>query len=48
MDVVEERIDNGQAYSSDVNRLHKLERELDVLLRRQEIVLKRVEATLKP
>ena len=47
MDVVEGRIDNGQSYSSDVNQLHQLQRELDVLLRRQDIVLKRIEATLK-
>lgn len=46
MDVVEARIDNGQAYSSDVNRLHQLQRELDVLLRRQDVVLKRIEAAL--
>lgn len=47
MDVVEARIDNGQPYPSDVNQLHQLQRELDVLLRRQDIVLKRIEATLK-
>jgi predicted nucleic acid-binding Zn-ribbon protein len=46
MDVVEARIDNGQAYSSDLNQLHQLERELDVLLRRQDTVLRRIEATL--
>ena len=46
MDVVEARIDNGQAYTSDLNQLHQLQRELDVLLRRQDTVLRRIEATL--
>lgn len=47
MDVVEARIDNGQPYPSDVNQLHQLQRNLDVLLRRQDTVLRRIEATLK-
>ncbi len=46
MDVVEERIDNGRPYPSDLNQLHQLQRELDVLLRRQDTVLRRIEATL--
>lgn len=47
MDVIEERADNNQAFSGDQTRLHQLERELDILLRRQETVLKRLEANVK-
>jgi hypothetical protein len=47
MDTVEARIDNGKAYPSDSTTLKQLQRQLDVLLRRQDVVLKRIENSVK-
>lgn len=47
MDVVEERVDNGKGYSSDPTTLKALQRQLDILLRRQARVLTRIEATVE-
>ena len=44
MDVIEGRILNGEGYPNDATILKQLDRQLNVLLRRQEIVLKRIES----
>jgi hypothetical protein len=47
MDVIEGRILNGEGYVNDATILKQLQRQLDVLLRRQSLVLQRIESTLK-
>lgn len=47
MDVIEGRILNGKAYANDATILSQLQRQLDVLLRRQDLVLKRIESKIK-
>ncbi len=47
MDVVEARIDNKKSYPSDPTVLKQLQRQLDVLLRRQNLVLQRIEGQIK-
>lgn len=44
MDVIEGRILNGKGYANDVTILKQLQRQLDVLLRRQDKVLERIES----
>lgn len=47
MDVINARIDNGDAYASDHTQLKILKRQLDVLLRRKDSVLERLEGQIK-
>jgi hypothetical protein len=47
MDVIDARIDNGTAYANDRTQLKLLKRSLNVLLRRQDVVLKRIESSVK-
>lgn len=47
MDVIEGRILNGKGYANDGTILKQLQRQLDVLLRRQSIVLQRLESQIK-
>jgi hypothetical protein len=47
MDEIENRMANNVAYHGDSQRLSQLQRQLDILLRRQANVLLRIEDTLK-
>ena len=47
MDVIEGRILNGKGYANDATILKQLQRQLDVLLRRQSLVLERIENQIK-
>lgn len=47
MDEIENRVANKVAYHGDTQRLSQLQRQLDILLRRQANVLLRIEDTLK-
>ncbi len=47
MDEIDMRAANGTAFHGDTQRLNQLGRQLDILLRRQDNVLLRIEDTLK-
>lgn len=47
MDEIDMRAANGTGFHGDAQRLKQLQRQLDILLRRQDNVLLRIEDTLK-
>lgn len=47
MDEIENRTANNVAYHGDAQRLSQLQRQLDILLRRQGNLLQRIEGTIK-
>ncbi len=47
MDEIEDRMANNASYHGDPQRLSQLQRQLDILLRRQASVLLRIEDTTK-
>ncbi len=47
MDEIEDRMANNASYHGDSQRLSQLQRQLDILLRRQASVLLRIEDTVK-
>ena len=47
MDEIDMRAANGKPFRGDAQRLSQLSRQLDILLRRQDNVLLRIEDTIK-